>query len=614
MLYLTNIDLNLNELQNAVIQNLASDPASPVAGQIWYNTTSNQYKFYDGTAIFTYLTQADLTTALANYQTLITASGMLKGNGAGGVSAATAGTDYDYPQLSGSADPTTSTVAAGIGQRYINTTDNTEFYCSAIDAVTPAYTWTALTTDVSGKQDTITAVGILKGAGAGSISAATAGTDYGYPELTASADPTTATVGAVGQQYLNTTSGVTFVCTAADDVTPSYTWQPIVMVTANKALVSDANGAVAASSVTATELGYLSGVTSNIQTQLDAIPKLNYKDAVSCSVPDGSSQSDINTAAIAAIQAAYTAAGTTPVKWDAVNVAITFTPSDETKDGLYYYDGTNWNFLYYTTTGIQLANGTTAGLIAEADAPEFDATETYNVGDVVKNSGTFYECINAITTPAAWNASDWQAIAQYSDLVIVNGVATVAQSAKLKTARNITVQGNYGSSSTDGITATAASFDGSSNATVVVTGIKPEMLSAEVPVSLGGTGKTSISDGKLLVGNASGGFDEIGVDTTVTTSSTNLVTSGAVAAAIGGGTVAHKYTEENAALTPSSGLASWTVNHALATTAVTVQLFDISTGKQVIPEVTIVDANNLTIGINASSTIAASTYRVVVFG
>lgn len=40
-------------------------------------------------------------------------------------------------------------------------------------------------------------------------------------------------------------------------------------LTANKALVSDANGKVAASGVTNTELGYLSGVSSAIQTQLD---------------------------------------------------------------------------------------------------------------------------------------------------------------------------------------------------------------------------------------------------------------------------------------------------------------------------------------------------------
>ena len=40
-------------------------------------------------------------------------------------------------------------------------------------------------------------------------------------------------------------------------------------LTASKALVSDSNGKVAASSVTSTELGYVSGVTSAIQTQLN---------------------------------------------------------------------------------------------------------------------------------------------------------------------------------------------------------------------------------------------------------------------------------------------------------------------------------------------------------
>jgi hypothetical protein len=49
--YLTDINLNKNELQNAVIQKLGTDPSAGLtAGWLIYNTTSNQLKVYDGSA------------------------------------------------------------------------------------------------------------------------------------------------------------------------------------------------------------------------------------------------------------------------------------------------------------------------------------------------------------------------------------------------------------------------------------------------------------------------------------------------------------------------------------------------------------------------------------
>lgn len=46
--FLAGINLEKNELQNPKIHNLASDPSGAVVGQMYYNTSDNQLKFYDG--------------------------------------------------------------------------------------------------------------------------------------------------------------------------------------------------------------------------------------------------------------------------------------------------------------------------------------------------------------------------------------------------------------------------------------------------------------------------------------------------------------------------------------------------------------------------------------
>lgn len=51
------------------------------------------------------------------------------------------------------------------------------------------------------------------------------------------------------------------------------TKQDVISLIANRALVSDTSGNIAVSAVTSTELGYLDGVTSNIQTQFNNLPK-----------------------------------------------------------------------------------------------------------------------------------------------------------------------------------------------------------------------------------------------------------------------------------------------------------------------------------------------------
>lgn len=49
-----------NEIDNVAIQPLATDPGTPFLGQVWYNTTTNRYKAYDGTVVRTFAWLSDL--------------------------------------------------------------------------------------------------------------------------------------------------------------------------------------------------------------------------------------------------------------------------------------------------------------------------------------------------------------------------------------------------------------------------------------------------------------------------------------------------------------------------------------------------------------------------
>lgn len=75
---------------------------------------------------------------------------------------------------------------------------------------------------------------------------------------------------AVGKLAKGVADNAAAIATKQATITGAATTITSNNLTASRVLVSDANGKVAASSVTATELGYLSGVTSSIQTQLNA--------------------------------------------------------------------------------------------------------------------------------------------------------------------------------------------------------------------------------------------------------------------------------------------------------------------------------------------------------
>ena len=81
-------------------------------------------------------------------------------------------------------------------------------------------------------------------------------------------------------------------------------------------------------------------------------------------------------------------------------------------------------------------------------------------------------------------------------------------------------------------------------------------------------------------------------------------------------TILKKYTATNGAITAAGGAYTWTITAAThgVTTPATVQLFEVANNEQVIADVAIAANGNVTIKINGTGSLASGTYRAVIIG
>lgn len=120
--FLANINLNKNELQNAKIHNLASAPASPAAGQVYYNTSDGKFYIYNGVSSSWVDLSAEASNATTSAVGLIQLAGDLTGTA---TSPAIASGAVDYTKIAASLKPSGTATPTAEALRALGTTAGT---------------------------------------------------------------------------------------------------------------------------------------------------------------------------------------------------------------------------------------------------------------------------------------------------------------------------------------------------------------------------------------------------------------------------------------------------------------------------------------------------------
>lgn len=641
--FLTPIDLNKNELQNAAIQNLASDPATPATGQIYYSTGSGGLKFYNGTS------WATITTGTINTLTFNNSgSGVASGSTYNGGTAVT----LSYNSLG--AAPTASPTFTG--------TITTPLTTAGIVLTSGSGVLSSTATIADSYLATISTAGKVLN------SATTAATANGASTIVSRDASGNFAAGTITANLTGTAANATVLQTPRAINGTNFDGSAAITVTANAGTLTHTTLASGVTASSLTSVGTLNGLTiaatqtvsmggnkiTNVGTPAadsDAATKL-YVDSTAQGIDWKAS-----------VRAATTANGTLATAYanssvvDGVTLATgnRILIKDQTtgsENGIYTVNATG-----APTRAIDA--DTAAEIIASFAVFVEEGTANADSGFVLTNDGAIVVGTTALTftqftglgqvtagTGLTKTGNTLNAVGT-ADRITANAdsidiASTYAGQSTITTLGNVTtgtwsgsvVLGLYGGTgvansgktitlggnlTTAGAFATTLTATGTTTVTLPTTGTLATLAGSEALTNKTISGLTvSTTTGTLTLVNGSTLATAGAFSTTLTatgTTNVTLPTTGTLLTSATASTAGFtkKYAENNGALTATSGAVTWTVTHNLNTSNVVAEIYLNSTNASVEVDVVTTSVNVVTLTFN-SATLAGSEYRVVIIG
>ena len=564
MQFLTNLNLLSNELQNAVIQVLATDPATGKIGQIYYNSADKALMQYDGT---------EWKKVGVVYQQGSTTGAVVTGlDDTGNVTT----TNVVGLTLTGYTPVEGGYVAAGMSlQEAVQAMDTAIKNAVAGGGEVNQNAWSNISVK---KQSTATTA--VTGAAADTTIVATTKTDT----FSVASGNKWVDVGSDGKQINigHSLSGVTAGTTGAANSVPAITVDAAGHITnvEAKTITPAAIGAATTDSVATAQ-----AAAEAAQASADAKVA-----SVGATANGGIEIGGTKTAPTVGIKLDPTAGNAATLGVAGLMVTIpevTVPVYDIVKDT----DSGDYAAIYHLTK-----DGTNTGAAINIPKDLF-----VKEGKVVDNptgqpAGKYIELtLQNQTNPIYINVADL--VDAYTPGNGITISATNEVSAKVVAANGLSV----GSS---GIAMALAS--GTANGA----------MSKEQFAKLGGIDEGATANTITLNGTATK-TPSFYAPTTVGTAGQQLVSSGTGAPVWQNmPTILKKYTATNGTITAAGGAFTWTITAAThgVTTPATVQLFEVASNEQVIANVVIAANGNVTITINGTGSLAAGTYRAVIIG